>query len=246
MMVQYREQTHAIEPTMTNNPSITNYPIETLFRHHPEPIDLLEDFVAMKRIVIIGSSGSGKSTLARQLGATLNLPIIHLDVHYWKPGWVESDSTEWQQKVADFVREEAWIIDGNYRQTLDIRLQAADTVVFLDLPRWLCVMRAIKRRLMYLYRPRPDIAPGCKESLFDAHFWRFLGWIWNYNKRARPDVLYRLSQLRPDQQLFWLRSPAEVARFAADPLHYPPSLLPKAMPPSPYQVPHMERPFSGP
>jgi adenylate kinase family enzyme len=50
----------------------------------------------MQRIMIIGSSGSGKSTLGRLLQEKTNLPLIHLDKHYWKPNWVEPSKEEWE------------------------------------------------------------------------------------------------------------------------------------------------------
>jgi adenylate kinase family enzyme len=177
--------------------------------------------INMKRIVIIGSSGSGKSTLARQLGETLSLPIIHLDKHFWHPGWVGTPPQDWEEKIRQFAVGESWIIDGNYRSTLDVRLQMADTVVFLDLPRWLCTRRATKRRFQYLNRQRPDIAEGCQERVFDPTFPRFIQWVWNYPNRARPNVLKSLKSLPADKQFIWLRTNHEVKRFAENPHGWP-------------------------
>jgi adenylate kinase family enzyme len=84
----------------------------------------------MKRIAIIGSCGAGKSTLARQMGTILGLEVIHLDSFFWKPGWVETPRVEWRSTVENLVKRETWIIDGNYGSTFDIRLEAADTIVF--------------------------------------------------------------------------------------------------------------------
>jgi adenylate kinase family enzyme len=171
----------------------------------------------MKRIIIIGSSGSGKSTLANQLGATLDLPVIHLDKHFWHPGWVGTEPHVWQEKVRQFAAKESWIIDGNYRSTLHIRLETADTVVFLDLPRWLCTWRATKRRFQYWNRQRPDIAEGCQEKVFDPTFPRFIKWVWNYPNRARPNVLNAMKGLPTNKRFIWLKSHNEVKAFAENP-----------------------------
>lgn len=173
----------------------------------------------MKRILILGSSGSGKSTLARRLGATLELPVIHLDRHFWHPGWVKTPHSDWVAHVKQLVEREAWIMDGNYRSTLDMRMKAADTVIFLDMPRWLCVIRAIKRRIEYMNRPRPDIAHGCKERILDPKFPGFLQHVWDYPSRARPDIKQRLAQYGDNKTIIWLRSRKDVQAFLVNPYH---------------------------
>jgi adenylate kinase family enzyme len=79
-------------------------------------------------------AGAGKSTFAGQLSAKTGLPVIHLDVYFWKPGWVQPSDTEWRAVQNTLLAGEAWIADGNYHETLDLRLARADTVVFLDTP----------------------------------------------------------------------------------------------------------------
>ena len=176
--------------------------------------------MSIQRIVIVGSSGAGKSTLARDLGQRLNLPVIHLDKHYWKPGWVGTPAPIWQEKVSELTQGEQWIIDGNYRDTLDVRLQAADAVVFLDLPRWICACQAIKRRIEYRNKPRPDMAPGCQETLFKPDFPEFLVRIWDYPNRAKPDVEKRLLDLDPRTRIIRLTSHNKTAQFLADPVMF--------------------------
>ena len=177
-----------------------------------------ENVANMKRILILGSSGSGKSTLARNLGSKLELPVIHLDRHYWNPGWEPTPEKEWRHEIRDIVKRPSWIIDGNYRSTLNIRIKAADTIIFLDLPPVICAQRAVKRRFMYLKQPRPDISRGCKEKVFDPKFPKFVRWILNYPKRARPDVISRLAKLGAEKRIVWLTSTQDVNDFFNNPI----------------------------
>jgi adenylate kinase family enzyme len=160
-------------------------------------------------MLVIGSGGAGKSTFSRRLGGRLGLEVIHLDVAYWLPGWVEPPEDEWARKVDELCGRDSWVMDGNYSGTLERRLAACDTVVFLDLPRTVCVWRVLKRRVMYLATPRPDIAEGCRER-FNAEF---LLWVWNYPVRSRPKALALLEKHGGGKRIVRLRSSAEVERF---------------------------------
>lgn len=84
----------------------------------------------MKKIAIIGSGGSGKSTLARDLGEILYIEVLHLDSLFWKPNWVGVPKVEQKKVQHELIKREEWIIDGNYGGTIDIRLNAADTIIF--------------------------------------------------------------------------------------------------------------------
>ncbi|MBD0320422.1 MAG: DNA topology modulation protein [Gemmatimonadetes bacterium] len=163
----------------------------------------------MRRVIVIGSGGAGKSTLATRLGEITGLPVHHLDAFYWRPGWVESPPEEWSRTIAALAAEPVWIMDGNYSRTLDQRLAACDTAIFLDLPRTLCIARVIRRRLRYRGRSRPDMAPDCPEQVPPE----FLRWIWRYPIDRRPAVLRRLAEVSHEKRVVHLRSSREVERF---------------------------------
>jgi len=164
----------------------------------------------MKRILIIGSCGSGKSTFARRLGKATGLEVIHLDRLYWKPNWVgTTDEDEWRKTVEIALQGKAWIIDGNYSGTLAMRLQACDTVVFLDFPRTICVFRVLKRVAFYRKGSRPDMADGCDEKID----WDFVKWIWNYPTRSKPKVETLLDQHQDTTTIIRLKSKKEIENF---------------------------------
>ncbi|MBK7894182.1 MAG: hypothetical protein IPJ90_04695 [Anaerolineaceae bacterium] len=198
-----------------------HYPTQPTFKHPAQFNRPLEGSTSMKRILIIGSSGSGKSTLARQLGAKLELPVIHLDRHFWHPGWVGTPAPEWRNTVYDLVKRDSWIMDGNYRDTMDIRLEAADSVVFLDLSPWICALRAIKRRIKYRKRPRPDIADGCIEPLLDPQLFQFVRHVLSYPDRAKPYVMQQLSPIAHEKHIIFLKTTQDVNSFLSAPLDYP-------------------------
>ena len=109
----------------------------------------------------------------------------------------------------DLVKKESWIIDGNYGGTMDIRLNAADTIIFLDIPRTICIYRAFKRMLQYRNKTRPDMGEGCEER-FSFEFFK---WIWEYPKTKRPKILDRLKQLSKEKDVIILKSPKEVENY---------------------------------
>jgi adenylate kinase family enzyme len=161
----------------------------------------------VQKILILGGSGAGKSTLAVKLGGVMGLPVIHLDQHFWRPGWREPPPETWRAQVAEMIAERAWIIDGNFGSTLAARAAAADTIVFLDFPTWRCFARVLKRMLRCFGRTRPDLAPGCPERLDPA----FLRDVWRYR---RDDRSRHFEALRGFQgRLIVLRGPAEVRAY---------------------------------
>ena len=163
----------------------------------------------MHRVLVVGSGGAGKSTFAARLSQRTGIPLVHLDAQYWRPGWVEPTAEAWAATLDRLVQPERWIMDGNYGGSLAQRIDACDTVIFLDMPRWLCLWRVLQRPARYRGRSRPDMTPGCPERLSLS----FLGWILSYPHRHRPQILQRLSHLRPDQRAVHLRSTNEAERF---------------------------------
>jgi len=147
------------------------------------------------------------------LGEVLRLPVYHLDALFWNPGWIETPKDAWFRLHKKLCAQEAWIIDGNYGGTMDLRFAAADTVIFLDLPCWLCVYRAFRRTLVFYGRKRPDMAEGCPERFLDFGYFKFLKWIWDYPRTHRPGILEKLEKLRGQKEIVILRSDREVAAF---------------------------------
>ncbi|MDJ0690884.1 MAG: DNA topology modulation protein [Xenococcaceae cyanobacterium MO_188.B32] len=163
----------------------------------------------MERIAIIGSCGAGKSTLAKSLGQKLALPIIHLDSYYWRANWVETPKNDWDTLHQKLLQGECWIIDGNYGSTMDIRLEAADTIIWLDFPRNLCLWRIIKRYLQYRGNVRDDMAAGCRERLT----WEFLLYVYNFPRQQRPQIISRLNQHQYSKKIVILKNPNQVKTF---------------------------------
>ena len=158
-----------------------------------------------RRILIVGCGGSGKSTLARALGERTDLPVVHLDRHYWRPGWRSPDKDDWRRRSADLAAAPRWIIDGHYASTLDARFERSDALVFLDVPTRLCLARVVRRR--YRSGARQDVAADCPERLT----WEFLRYVAGFRRARRARLLTLLERA-------WERGIGAVhVRGAADP-----------------------------
>ena len=163
----------------------------------------------MRRVLVIGSGGSGKTTFATRLGELLNLEVYHLDQFFWRPGWVKPAPDEWLKFVTDLAERDSWIMDGNYSGTLDVRIQKCDTIIFLDLSRWLCLWRITTRAFRYRNGQRPDMAEGCPEKLD----FEFVEWVWNYPRESKPKVVKLLAEHSEGKKIVWLRSRADIEKF---------------------------------
>lgn len=160
-------------------------------------------------MLVIGCGGSGKSTLAIELGRILGIPIHHLDRLFWKPDWVPSDAEEFQERLVEVLKGDAWIMDGNYGGSLPMRVGFADTIVFLDLPTVTCLVGATRRLWEYRGRSRPDMT----ESNTERINFEFLNWILTYRRSRRPKVMAMLEKLKESKEILILKSRKDVSEL---------------------------------
>ena len=167
-----------------------------------------------QRVLVDGMMGSGKSTFARELAARTGLPVIHLDVHHWNPGWVRPSDPEWRERQRALLAGKAWIIDGNDNETLALRLERAETVVFLDIPWWLCAGRTFVRGLR---KPVGEMPAGCEDSVTRRlrDEWGGVVRIWR-NRRSEPEYARsEISRHGSHTTAHVLGSPREARAFLA-------------------------------
>ena len=143
---------------------------------------LMEIKTPMKRILVTGCCGSGKSTFSGKLAKATGLPLIHLDKHFWKPGWRPSSTEPWREIVRNLIQSDEWIIDGNYAGTFDLRMPRATTIINFDLSMYLCLFRCMKRTFFAGSTPRSDMAEGCVER-YDLNFYKH---VWNFPRISVP------------------------------------------------------------
>ncbi len=131
--------------------------------------------VIVVKIAILGFSGCGKSTLALLLGEKYSCPVLHLDSVQFSANWVEREQSEKEADIKAFLDSNAeWVIDGNYSNLeQERRLREADQIILLELNRFVCLFRILKRWKMYYGNTRPDMAAGCPEKVD----WEFVLWV---------------------------------------------------------------------
>ena len=139
----------------------------------------------MRKIIVIGCPGSGKSTFSKALHRITGIPLIHLDMLYWNPDRTTVERPVFLERLTEALRGDAWIIDGNYASTMELRMRSCDTVIFLDYPPEVCLDGVRQRQ----GRPRSDIPWTDAEE--DTEF---LAFIRNYAAQNRPQVMELLER----------------------------------------------------
>ena len=158
---------------------------------------------AMNKIIIIGCPGAGKSTFSRALSDKTNLPLYHLDMIWHKPDRTNISREEFDLKLKAILETDKWIIDGNYNRTLEMRLNACDTVFLLDLPTELC-LKGVEERIG---RKREDMP--WVEHEFDREFREF---IIDFAKEKLP-YIYELLQKYKNKNIIVFKSHRDVDEY---------------------------------
>lgn len=157
----------------------------------------------MKKIIVIGCPGSGKSRFSRGLHEITGVPLFHLDMLFWNADKTTVEKSVFLKRLSEVLEKEAWIIDGNYASTMEMRMATCDTVFFLDYPSDVCLNGVRERR----GKPRSDM-PWI-ETAEDAEFAEF---IRTYREKQRPQVLELLEKYR-DKNIVILTSRAQADTF---------------------------------
>jgi adenylate kinase family enzyme len=164
----------------------------------------------MKRVAVVGCPGAGKTVFCRELAKKNSLPVVHLDTYYLdesKPYYYARDRKAWLNKIKELVAKNKWIIDGNFGSTFKQRFARADTIIFLDYPRYLCVWRILKRRFEFRNKRRQEVPEDWQEKID----YEFLRYVWKFNRVSRPKVIDALSDIKAEAII--LKNPGEAARY---------------------------------
>lgn len=158
----------------------------------------------MKKVMVIGCPGAGKSTFARKLQELTGLPLYYLDMIWHKPDRTNISREEFDRRIREIVSQDAWIIDGNYNRTLELRMRECDTVFFLDYPLEVCLEGATSR----IGKERVDIP--WKEEEFDEEFRQ---WILDFSKDQLPEIYALLEKYRGSRDIYTFRSRDEAEQY---------------------------------
>lgn len=161
----------------------------------------------MKKIIVIGCPGSGKSTFSRALHDATGIQLFHLDMLYWNADGTCIEESAFMEKLTNTILLNEWIIDGNYASTLELRIQACDTAIFLDYPLEVC-LDGINTRKGKKRSDMPWVEP--KDGVDED----FIDFVKNYRQQIRPDVIKLLGQYS-DKDVFIFKDRGEADEFLA-------------------------------
>ncbi len=159
----------------------------------------------MKRIIVIGCPGSGKSTFSKALSTKIGIPLFQLDMMFWNADRTTVEKTVLRRRMANVMQLDEWIIDGNYQSTIELRLQACDTVFFLDYSLDTCLEGVRARR----GKARADMPWVEKENEEDNEFIEF---IKKYRLESRPMVLELLKK-HENKKIYIFKERSEAEEF---------------------------------
>ncbi|MDE7299030.1 MAG: topology modulation protein [Lachnospiraceae bacterium] len=165
----------------------------------------------MHRILIIGGNGSGKTTMSSILAERTGLPLVHLDALYWTANWVPREREDFIRLLQAELEKPEWIMDGNMRRTLPMRLPYCDTVIYLDFPGIVCFFGTIRRIFQNYGKSRADMGGSCIER-FDRRSWKFIRSTLSFNKKNRKYFYTEIGRF-PDVTLIVLKNRKQVRRF---------------------------------
>jgi len=158
----------------------------------------------MQKVIVIGCPGAGKSTFSRRLRDETGLPLYYLDMLWHKPDRTNIPREEFDAKLSVILKNPRWIVDGNYLRTMEMRMEACDTVFLLDYPLEVCLEGAASR----VGTVREDMPWVEKE--FDEEFRQ---WILSFRDDQLPKVYELIEKHRGHVNAVIFKSRAEAEEY---------------------------------
>ena len=152
------------------------------------------------KIVIFGASGAGKSYMSRRIAELTGYPVYHLDAVLFQRGWVMVSEDEFIARQREMMRGSAWIIEGNYKKTMESRVAAADLVILLEVNRFVRIWAAAQRQ----YKKRPELPDLEKRGKFNKEFFDLVKLQWSHGK-ATFDKVAELCGKYPDKAFLHIK-----------------------------------------
>ena len=166
--------------------------------------------------MVIGNAGGGKSTMCSAICAAHDLPYYAIDKIQWKPNWVRTPETEFQEQHNALLSNERWLIDGyGSMSSVEDRLNACDTVIFVDHPIYIHFWWATKRQFKSLFFGRPDGPEGCPMWRVTIPLYKMIWWL---HRKVRPQLLEAIYSRSDRIRIIHIESPAELSTFTANPV----------------------------
>jgi adenylate kinase family enzyme len=141
----------------------------------------------MKKVAIVGCGGSGKSHVARSLGKILDAQVSHLDAVFYDDEWNALPMEKFAEAQRDLVAQPKWVIDGNYNSTLQIRLEACDTVVLMDVSTLAALWGIFARQIRHG-------AGHQGNGVHNRIHWGVIKYVATYRRKMRPRVKAKIDE----------------------------------------------------
>lgn len=164
----------------------------------------------MSKIIIIGNGGTGKSTLGDLLSKATGIKVFHLDKLTYKPGWIRVDEQDFKNKLDKILSEDKWIVEGwSFHSTLETRLNAADTIIYLKFPVTVCYFYALQRHVKYAFRQNPY---DPEDSPIINKTGKMIKAMWKVYRIYEKDLNIMLNELR-NKKIIIFKNRKEVNKF---------------------------------
>lgn len=165
----------------------------------------------MKKVAVFGNAGGGKSTLSKRLAHMTGLPLVALDLLEYKPGGGEVPSADYKAAHDQLLQQDQWIVDGfGSLDTVWERLDAADTLVYVDMPLLRHYWWVTKRFLKGFFVPPegwPQGSPLLKGTLNSYYT------VWLCHAKLTPKYRDYVNNAKATKRVYHLRSPRDVKEF---------------------------------
>ncbi len=161
------------------------------------------------KILILGNSGSGKSTFTQNLAKKMNIPFLHLDTIIYQHNWQKPEFEHAQKVVLDFIKQDNWIIDGNFLNQIQQRFDACNRIYFLDFNRFICFFSILKRYFKYKGKKRSSRSPFCDEKLSRD----YLKWVFfDFYKTSRKKIYHYLKN-HPEKEIIIFKNRHQLKKY---------------------------------